>query len=188
MVDDLLLKSIFTSTARVELMTCFLRNSSKEIHMSMLKSYLGKNLSTYQKELDNLVKIGFLLQKRQGNLRLFRLNTSFVLIAELRRIFLKTTLMPEMLRYRMKLFTKIEYAFLYDKTVGSAAVRCLFVVCADDDNILSLSNVLSSLVRELGYALRVNVYHLSDIKRLSRQGDFDVLSAMNAEKTMVKEG
>ncbi|HAR63435.1 MAG: hypothetical protein DKM50_12130 [Candidatus Margulisiibacteriota bacterium] len=168
-------------------MSYFFRNPDKEIYMSMLKNDLGKNLSSYQKELDNLVGINFILEKRRANLRIFSLNTSFVFYAELKRIFYKTELAGLCIRDALSKIGDIEYAFMYEKSVsGMVATKSLLVVVCDGcTKIIEIASKIQETLAFLTQRVDYRLYRRCDVRDLIRNNDEEMVYAVNATKEMI---
>ncbi len=85
-----MLKNIFTSNARVKLLTLFLLNPEKEFFVRELTRELDEQINSVRRELDNLKKIGLLRSKTKNRKKYFVVNTSFIFYKELRSMIIKS--------------------------------------------------------------------------------------------------
>ena len=84
-----MLKQLFTSNARVKLLTLFLLNPEKEYFVRELTRLLNEQINSVRRELDNLKKIGLLRTRTKSRRKFYTVNTNFLIYEELRAIMLK---------------------------------------------------------------------------------------------------
>ncbi len=84
-----MLKSLFTSTTRVKLLTIFLLNPDQEFFIRELTRELNEQINSIRRELDNLKKIGLLKSKEKNRKKYFFVNKNFLLFNELKAIIVK---------------------------------------------------------------------------------------------------
>ena len=85
-----MLERLFTSKTRVKLMTLFLMNPDKELHVREIVRLIDENVNAARRELTNLEDIGLLRSSRKGNLKQYAVNKSMPLYEELTAMILKT--------------------------------------------------------------------------------------------------
>ena len=84
-----MLKKLFTSKARVKLLTLFLSNPEKEYFIRELTRKLDEQINSVRRELDNLKKIGLLSSKMKNRKKYYKVNEHFIIFNELRSIVTK---------------------------------------------------------------------------------------------------
>jgi len=85
-----MLEKLFTSEARVKILTETLLNPGKEYHIRQLARIIDRSPILVQKELRNLEELGLVQHRKQGNLILYTIEKSSSIVEDLKRIFLKT--------------------------------------------------------------------------------------------------
>jgi predicted nucleotidyltransferase len=105
----------------------------------------------------NLVALGLVLKRSQGNLTLFRLNRDSPIVEELRRIFLKTESFGRFIRDNLEEVWNIRFALIYgsfargEESEGSD-VDLLVVGDVDERRMLSIfDKVEERMGREVNY-------------------------------------
>ncbi len=86
-----MLKHLFTSKARVKLLTIFLLRPDDEYFVRELTRELDEQINSIRRELDNLKKLGLLKSRAKNRKKFFTVNKNFVLYNELRSIIIKAT-------------------------------------------------------------------------------------------------
>ncbi len=86
-----MLKNLFTSMARVKLLTLFLLNPDEEFFVRELTRDLDEQINSVRRELDNLKKIGLLRARTKNRKKFYSVNKKFLLFKELRSIIAKST-------------------------------------------------------------------------------------------------
>lgn len=85
-----MLKRLFTSNARIKLLSLFLLNPTEEYFVRELTRKLDEQINSVRRELENLKKLGLLKCKSRNRKKYYSVNTNFTLFAELELIFRKT--------------------------------------------------------------------------------------------------
>lgn len=86
-----MLKDLFTSNARVKLLTLFLLNPDKEFFVRELTRELDEQINSIRRELDNLKKMGLLKSRLRNRKKFYYVNRNFLLYRDLRSIIIKVT-------------------------------------------------------------------------------------------------
>ncbi len=84
-----MLKRLFTSNTRIKLLTVFLMNEGEEYFIRELTRKLDEQINSVRRELENLKKVGFLRSKVKDRKKYYYVNKSFIIIEELKGIFVK---------------------------------------------------------------------------------------------------
>lgn len=85
-----MLKHLFTSKARVKLLTTFLLNPDGEFFIRELTRRLDEQINSVRRELANLKKMGLLRSKLKNRKKYYLVNKQFILFNELRSIIIKS--------------------------------------------------------------------------------------------------
>ena len=86
-----MLKNLFTSNARVKLLTLFLLNPEREYFVRELTRELDEQINSVRRELDNLKKVGLLKSRARNRRKFYSVNKGHILFRELRSIIVKIT-------------------------------------------------------------------------------------------------
>lgn len=84
-----MLKRLFTSNARIKLLTLLLLNPDEEFFIRELTRKLEEQINSVRRELDNLKKVGILKAKVKNRKKYYCVNKDFILFEDLRNIFIK---------------------------------------------------------------------------------------------------
>jgi predicted nucleotidyltransferase len=154
-----MLKTLFSSSARVRVLNLFLMNSENQYYQRQVKELTGLPVMAIQRELKKLTGIGLLKKKVDGNRVYYQVNKNFSILPELRSMVIKTVGLGDALKSSMTHMGDIEVAFIYgsyaknDESTESDVD--LFVI--GDISGKTLSSVLSKVSRlsnrEINYAL-----------------------------------
>ena len=131
-----MLKHLFTSKARVKLLTIFLLKPDDEYFVRELTRELDEQINSIRRELDNLKKLGLLKSRAKNRKKFFMVNKNFVLFNELRSIIIKATNSSENLIKNITKMGDVDFllisgAFLQRET----AVDLLVVGKVDKENL-----------------------------------------------------
>ncbi|MBD3328570.1 hypothetical protein GF340_04665 [Candidatus Peregrinibacteria bacterium] len=85
-----MLKRLFTSNARIKLMTLFLTNPDEEYYIRELTRKLDEQINSIRRELDNLKRLGLLKTKSRNRKKYYVVNKDFIFYNELKSIITKS--------------------------------------------------------------------------------------------------
>jgi hypothetical protein len=108
-----MLRKLFTSGTRVQLLTLFLLDPDREHYPREMERVTGENINAVRRELRNLEGIGLLTSTTLGKQRFYAVNRDFPLYPELSRLVLKTEGLSLAIRQHLEALGGISYAFLY---------------------------------------------------------------------------
>jgi len=104
-----MLKHLFTSKARVKLLTHFLLNPEDEFYVRELTRILDEQINSVRRELDNLKKMGLLKSRARNRRKFYSVNKNFILYQDLRNIIIKATNSSENLIKNILKMGEIEF-------------------------------------------------------------------------------
>lgn len=106
------LEVIFRTKSQILVLKLLFLNSTGEFHLSGIARRTGLTPPAVLKELANLVRIGLVKRRDQGNLSFYRINQGGIIFSEMKRIFLKYEIFSEILSEELTK-EKIKYALIY---------------------------------------------------------------------------
>ena len=167
-----ILENLFHSKAEVKLLRLFLNNSEEDYLFSEIVSSSKVKAPLARKEINNLLKIKFLSQRKKTGKIYYSVNKSFVLYNELKRLIFKAspTSSDKIANQVMKLgqirFVLISGIFLnYDKG------RIDILIVGENINRNKLKTFLSNIEAEVGKG--INYVCMSTDEFRYRKGMFD---------------
>lgn len=168
------------SRIRQKIIVLFVYNPEMEYHLSEIARTVGTSAGTAQREVNRLVKSDFLLFKKKANLNIYRLNTLFTLLREVRSIVRKTIGVEADLKRELSRIGGISYAFLFGSYAKSGLKSDsdidLYVIGDPNEESLfqSVQKIEAKIGREINYHLagakeffnkRKTNYFLRDISK-----------------------
>jgi len=154
-----MLRKLFTSKTRVELLTLFLMNPDREMYVREIARNVGENINSVRRELANLEEIGLLTSKRRGNLRYYVTDRKMPIYDELTSIILKTEGIAKILKDNLSLMGDIKIAFIYGSFASGDAMAegdiDVFIIgnVNEDLLIVAVREIEKKLSREVNYIL-----------------------------------
>lgn len=169
-----MLKNLFGSQIRIDLLSRFLMHPGEEFYVRQLINELGANPRAVNRELKNLFDLGLIAKRIFGNQHYFSINQDHTIYSELRDIFIKTVGLRDVLKYELiPVQENIDYCFIYGSfakgnyksdsdidilVIGKITSRKLASIFADAG---------AKLKREINYS----VYHFTEIKKRLKTKD-----------------
>lgn len=83
------LKALFSSQTRVKLLSTFLLHPEEEYFIRELTRLLNEQINSIRRELENLRRVGIVKARHKNRKKYYRIDTEFVLYADLRNLFSK---------------------------------------------------------------------------------------------------
>ena len=108
-----MLERLFTSKSRIKILELLFLNPTGEFHLREISRLVHVSAPYVKREMANLVALGLVLMRSQGNLTLYRLNRDSVIVEELKRIFLKTESFGRFIRDSLGEVGEIRFALIY---------------------------------------------------------------------------
>jgi len=165
-------------------------NPKREYHLHELGRLMGKKPGVFQRGINSLEKGGLINSRRQGNLRLFRINENHPLHKEIMALVRKTYGIEALLREAVMNIPGIRIALIYgsyarNKMRADSDVDLLIV--ADDpktEDILveALDGIEKTLQREVNY----RIYEIEDFERKRESGDPFLQEVLSGEHVALK--
>jgi len=182
-----MLKTLFSSSARVKILHLFLMNQDAQYYQRQIKEMTRLPVMAVQRELKKLTAIGLLRKKTDGNRVYYSTNRKFSILPELKGIIMKTMGVGDALKTAIQHARGVELAFVYgsyakNKENAESDID-VFVVGNIDGKTLSstLAKTSSSLCREINYTL----YSKKEFAKKAGKNHF-VNSVLNEPKIFLK--
>ncbi|MCK5283159.1 MAG: nucleotidyltransferase domain-containing protein [Nanoarchaeota archaeon] len=106
-----MLEHLFTSKSRIKILSLLMFNQDKEYHLREIARLVDVSPKYVGKELEKLLKISIVNKYKRGNMSIYSINRDNIILDELKKIFLKTDYLGEMIRKELQ--DKVAYAFIY---------------------------------------------------------------------------
>jgi hypothetical protein len=132
-----MLKRLFTSNARVKLLTLFLTNPDDEFFIRELTRKLDEQINSVRRELDNLKKIGVLKSKSRNRKKYYTVDKGFFLLSELKAIITKAGSQKEGIAKKIAKLGNIELLILSGVFTGKSSQADILIVGDLDSNALA---------------------------------------------------
>lgn len=140
-----MLKHLFTSKARVKLLTIFLTRPDDEYFVRELTRELNEQINSIRRELDNLKKMGLLRSRAKNRKKFFTVNKNFLLFPELRSIVIKASHSSENLVKNITKMGDIDFLLISGVFLQKEApVDLLLVGNIDRDNLEKFLDTLET--------------------------------------------
>jgi len=182
-----MLLNIFSSNVRVELLSVFFLNPEREIYVREAERIIGHDRQNVIRELRNLEGIGLLYSRRQGNLKYYGLNRSFIIFDELKSIFMKTRGVVSVITQSLSGMPDIDYAFIYGSYANGTERET-----SDIDVMVVGTITLDALLRRLrepeallGRDVNPSLYGRSEVEKRMKEKDEFISGVITGPKIML---
>jgi len=175
---------------QLQLLAILAEDPRREYHFQELGRRLGKKPGVFQRGIDSLERHGWLVSRRQGNLRLFKFNEAHPLSGELKAIVRKTAGIEADLKKLVIAIKGVKTALIYGSYAKGGMrpdsdVDLLIIADsleAEDELIAGLSRVEEKLGREVNYKL----YREPDFKRRRKADDPFLAEVLSGRRILLK--
>jgi len=165
-------------------------NPRREYHLHELGRLIGKKPGVFQRGINSLEKDGLISSRKQGNLRLFRINEAHPLYKEMIALVRKTCGIEALLRDAVMNIPGIRIALIYgsyarNKMRADSDVDLMIVTDdpkAEDILVEALDGIEKALQREVNY----RIYDIEDFRRKRQSGDPFLQEVLSGEQISLK--
>jgi len=132
-------------------------NHDREYHLRGIARKIDTSPVYVAKELNNLANLNLIKKSKKANLTIYSINRGCVFLPELRKIFLKTDYLGELIKKNLN--DKVKYCFIYGSfargTEKESSDIDLFLVSGikEDDLIKIIGKIEKIIKREINYIL-----------------------------------
>lgn len=142
-----------------QILAILLENPQKEFYLSQIGQLLDKQPGVFQRGLKSMEKQGILISRRQGNQRLFRINTEYSFFDEIKSIIRKTFGAQKSLSEIVESIEGVKTAFIYgsyakNKLRADSDIDLIVVLnplSCEDELLSKINNMEKKLGREINY-------------------------------------
>lgn len=152
-----MLERLFTSKTRTEILKLLLFNQGKEYHLREISRLVKTNPTYVKKELDNLAGLNLIKKQKKANLSIYSLNEKCIFLEELKRIFIKTDYIGELIKKTLS--DKARYVLIYGSfakgtETESSDIDLLVISEMKEDNLIKIiQKIERETMREINYIL-----------------------------------
>ena len=152
-----MLEQLFTSKTRIRILSLLMFNQDKEYHLREIARIIRVSPKYVGKELGKLLKINLVNKYEKGNMSTYSINRKNIIFNELKRIFLKTDYLGELIRRELQ--NKVIYAFIYGsfargEEIENSDIDLFIVGDMKEDDLIKIIQKLEGVVsREVNYVL-----------------------------------
>lgn len=146
-----ILENLFNSKAKVKLLRLFLNNADKKYTLSEIagKAKIKSNIA--RKEINNLLKIKFLIRSKKSNQTFYKINTEFIFYNELKKLIFKAspTSADKIASQVMKL-GQIRFVLVSGVFLNSDKGKIDILIVGEQISRTKLKNFLSNVEADVG--------------------------------------
>jgi predicted nucleotidyltransferase len=185
--QNILLKRLFSSRVRIQLLSHFLLHPEARDHIRALASEVDAHYNAVWKELNNLEEAGLLQSETVGGRKIFTLNSQFPIIPELRNILLKTVGAGDLVRESLKDLEGIEEAFIFGSFAEGEpdADSDLDIMLIGDLDVAQATPVIDEMEKILARDVNYVLFTQEEWKSRLENGDIFVTNVRNGPKVIL---
>lgn len=164
-----MLERLFTSKARVKVLKLLIF-SPGEFHLREISRRTKVSAPYIKRELENLREAGLIAERREGNLKLFKINKASPIFDELKRIFFKTEILGGFLR---KGFEKaeIKYSLIFGSFASGreSETSDVDVLIIGDLKERELVEIIRNSEKETGREINYILWSENEFRRKAKE-------------------
>ena len=182
------LELLFSSSARVKILTLFLLNPQNRFYQREIEGLTGLPIRAVQREVKKLEALGLLQRTIDGNRVYYQVDRGFFLFPELKSMILKTTGLDSLLRKKLQNEEGIKIAFIYGSFAANQETTAsdidLFVIGELHSRELHAAVKEAEKVahREINHTL----FSLEEFRQKARARNGFVLNVLGGQKVFLK--
>jgi predicted nucleotidyltransferase len=174
---------IVGSRARAEIFKLLFEQAGSEYYLRELERRSGLTVGSIQQELSNLLSVGLVKSRKDGNRLYYSANSEHPLFPEILRMVEKTAGVPEVLKKALT-DPEIRYAFVFGSVASgkAKAESDLDLFVAGDLGLRRLTKLLSGLSERIGRVINPHVMSVQELNRKALEKDHFISSLMGSQK------
>ena len=183
-----MLKKLFGSRIRINILKLFIFNPKKEYYVREIERLIDEAFDPVRRELIRLESIGLLKSRISGRQKYYSIDSTHTLFPEVKSMILKTVGIGDTLKSAMEHRNDIQAAFIY----GSYAKNTedlesdidLFVI----GNILSrdLQEIISGIESQTKREINPTVYSAQELKEKHKSKNHFISNVLKEQKIFLK--
>jgi len=148
------LEKLFRSKAEIKLLRLFLNNPDKGYALSEIISKLKINSSLARKEINNLIKIKFLVLRKKAKKNYYCVNRDFIFYDELKRLIFKANpASSDKIKSQVVKLGRIRFVLISGILINSEKGRIDIVIIGEHISKNKLKNFLADIEAEVGKSI-----------------------------------
>jgi predicted nucleotidyltransferase len=179
---------LFSSSARVKILTLFLLSPENRFYQREIEGLTGLPIRAVQREVKKLEALGLLQRTIDGNRVYYQVDRGFFLFPELKGMILKTTGLGSLLGEKLQNEDRIKVAFIYGSYAADQETTTsdidLFVIGELSSRELhaAVKEAEKLIHREINYTL----FSLEEFRRKAQARNGFVLNVLEGQKIFLK--
>jgi len=181
-----MLDQLFSSKTRVEILRLFLFNAGSSFYQRQISGLTQKPIRGVQREVEKLLKVGFIEKSVQGNRIYYKANINNPIFEDLKNIFFKSVGIAEALKENLQ-DKKIEIAFIYSSYARGqeSLLSDIDLMIIGDISSKQLSGLLAKAKKELMREINYAIFSLNDFISRAAQKDHFINSVLKDKKIFI---
>jgi len=181
------LQALFSSRVRIKLLTRFFSHPGEQFYARGLAREMGEHYNAVWRELNNLERVGLLINEQAANVKYFRLSPDFPIYEELKRIILKTTGLGQALREALGDLGAVEWAFVYGSVASGEedSFSDLDLMLVGELDLLVLAEVIARLEEQVRRTINYVVLTRAELTQRLASGDPLTSNVLSGPKIML---
>ena len=188
---DPILKALFTSRARVEVLKLFLLNPSNRHYLREVANLTRQPVRAVQRELARLEAVGLLQSTREGNRKYFHANHEFPVFRELKALLVKTAGLGDLIRGRLSEGPEsIVLSFIFGSFARGeeSSFSDIDLMVLGDITGRKLARLLTSAKEDLGREINPVIMRTDELRERSANEDPFIRSVLREPKIFLIGG
>ncbi len=180
-----MLEQLFGSRTRVKLLKLFLNSGEKRFYVRELTRVINERLNSVRRELANLEKFGLVKIVSPGQKKYYFLDNDFVLLNELKALFLKSRMLLEKrLISQLKNLKRLKYLVLTGFFVQDDQQKTDLLIVGNISRT-KLDKILKNLERSFDQEFRYTHFTIDEFNFRKEITDKFLYNILNGKKLVV---
>lgn len=161
-----MLESLIRSKTARKVLTLFTTHPADRFYTRQLERLIKEPVSAVRRELKKLENSGFLLSKKDANIKYYWVNKEYPIFEEIKNIILKTSGLGNSLRGLIEKISGIKLAFIYGsvaKGEEKAASDLDLMIVGNIDSV-KLHSIIAAIENKIDRAINYNLVNEKDFK------------------------
>jgi DNA-binding transcriptional ArsR family regulator len=175
-----------SSRVKAEILRLLFGAAVRELHVRELERQTHLAVSTVRQELKRLIRVGVIMERRDGNRTYYRANTEHPLYPDLRNLVLKTSGLVEVVQQALK-HPGIRVAFVFGSLAGGMekAHSDVDLMVIGDIGLREVGGLLTHVTADVGREVSPHVFKVEEFARRKKAHDHFLTTVLAAPKLFV---
>jgi DNA-binding transcriptional ArsR family regulator len=179
--------TIFLSShVKAEILRLLFGAAIRELHVRELERQTHLAISTVRQELKRLIRVGVIVERRDGNRTYYRANTTHPLYPDIRNLVLKTSGLVEVVRQALQ-YPGIQVAFIFGSIASETekAHSDVDLMVIGEVGLHETGRLLSNVTADVGREVNPHVFKVEEFVRRKKAHDHFLTTVLKAPKLFV---